>query len=321
MRYTHARLRRTVAELTLTGLRVVQAVAALGSFTRAAEELGYTQSAVSRQVAAMEQAAGTPIFDRGRRGAEPTPAGEILVRAARQILSRLSATELELTGLRDRLAGRLAVGAYPVAAMALVPGAMARLQAEHPGLAVVLEEAATPALLQRLRARRLDLAVIGVGQGLPEYNLDELEQTIVLRGELLVAVSVTHRFAGRAQVDVEELESEPWIAGAGTVDEPQFGPWPTLSDPIVARRARSWPVRIGCVAADLGITTVPELSTELLPNGVRTVRVADRAWRGRATLAVTRLNPTPQTQAMRQALQTRAKEIARHAAALSGHGG
>ena len=62
-------------EFTVTGLRIVHQVAATGSFTRAAELLGYTQSAVSRQVAAMEAAAGAPIFDRSRRGVALTPAG------------------------------------------------------------------------------------------------------------------------------------------------------------------------------------------------------------------------------------------------------
>src|SRR6185312_16948137 len=112
---------RGMAEFTLTGLRIVQQVAETGSFTRAAETLGYTQSAVSRQIAAMEAAAGAVIFERSRRGVALTPAGRVVVRRATEILADLAATETELAGLRDRLAGRLTVGAYPTAAMALVP--------------------------------------------------------------------------------------------------------------------------------------------------------------------------------------------------------
>ncbi len=62
-----------MADFTLTGLRVVQAVVDTGSFTAAADALGYTQSAVSRQVAAMEAAAGAPLFVRGARGWPPRP--------------------------------------------------------------------------------------------------------------------------------------------------------------------------------------------------------------------------------------------------------
>ncbi|MFE2522483.1 LysR family transcriptional regulator [Streptomyces mirabilis] len=295
-----------MAEFTLTGFRVVHQVATAGSFTRAAEMLGYTQSGVSRQVAAMEAAAGAPIFDRTRRGVALTPAGQVLVRRATEVLADVAATELELAGLRDRLAGRLTIGAYPTAAMALVPRAMAQVTSGHPGLAVLLEEAATPALLRRLRMGRLDMAVIGVGHGLPDYDLSELRQTTVLQGDLLVVVPDTHRFAGHASITVPDLAQEHWIAGDGAAGEPQFGAWPTLSDPHIAHTARSWSTRLSLVAAGLGITVIPDLALPALPTGVRAVAVTDTYWPGRATVAVTRPHPSAQTQAMVTALQNQA---------------
>ncbi|MTD54171.1 LysR family transcriptional regulator [Amycolatopsis pithecellobii] len=296
-----------MAEFTLTGLRVVQQVAAAGSFTRAAELLGYTQSAISRQVAAMETAAGAPIFDRSRRGVALTPAGQVLVRHATEILADLAATELELAGLRDRLAGRLTIGAYPTAAMALVPRAMAQVISGHPGLAIVLAEASTPALLRRLRAGRLDVAVIGVGHGLPDYDLSELRQTTVRKGDLLVIVPDAHRFAER--VTVADLAQERWIAGDGATGEPQFGAWPTLADPHIAHTARSWPTRLGLVAAGLGITVMPSLARPVLPAGVRAVAVTDDHWPGRATVAVTRPRPSAQAQAIVAALRDQAAAL------------
>ncbi len=305
MTNTHVSL-AAMAEFTLAGLRVVHQVAAAGSFTRAAEMLGYTQSAISRQVAAMEAAAGAPIFDRRRRGVALTPAGQVLVRRATEILADMAATELELAGLRDRLAGRLTIGAYPTAAIALVPRAMAQVTSGHPGLAVVLEEASTPALLRRLRTGRLDVAVIGTGHGLPDYDLSELRQTTVLQGDLLVALPDTHRFAGRAGITVLDLAHEHWIAGDGTAGEPQFGAWPTLSNPHIAHTARSWSTRLGLVAAGLGVTVIPELALPALPKGVRAVAVTDSSWPGRATVAVTRPRPSAQDQAMVTALQNQA---------------
>ena len=296
-------------EFTLTGLRIVHQVAATGSFTRAAELLGYTQSAVSRQVAAMEAAAGAPIFDRGRRGVALTPAGQVLVRRATELLADLAATEHELAGLRDRLAGRLTVGAYPTAAMALVPRAMAQVASGHPGLALVLEEASTPALLRRLRTDRLEVAVIAVGHGLPEYDLSELRQTTLPQGDLLVVVPDAHRFAGTGTVTVADLARERWIGGVGAAGEPQFGPWPTLSEPHIAHTARSWSVRLGLVAAGLGITVIPGLARPALPTGVRTVAVADNRWPGRATVVLTRPRPSAQAQAMVTALQNQAAHL------------
>lgn len=298
-----------MAEFTITGLRVVHQVATTGSFTRAAEALGYTQSAVSRQVAATEAAAGAPLFHRGGRGVALTPAGAVLVRRATEILADLASTELELAGLRDRLAGRLTVGAYPTAAMALVPRAMAQVVSGHPGLAVILEDASTPALLRRVRAGRLDVVVIGVGQGLPEYDLGELRQTTLLHGNLLVAVADTHRLAERTAVTVPELAREHWIAGEGAPGEPQFGAWPTLTNPRIVSTARSWSTRLGLVAAGMGITVVPELARPALPVGVRAVTVTDSHWAGRATIALTPPRPSAQAQVMVTALQDQAARL------------
>src|SRR5436190_20645694 len=96
-----------VTELTLTGMRVVYEVAARGSFTAAADALGYTQSAVSRQVASLESAAGTALFERGPRGVRVTEAGSALVRRAGAVLDELSAAERELAGIAASDAGSL----------------------------------------------------------------------------------------------------------------------------------------------------------------------------------------------------------------------
>src|SRR3954465_2111741 len=102
-----------MAEVTLTGLRVIREVAATGSFTAAAASLGYTQSALSRQGAMMEAAAGTALFERHARGVRPSPAGALLARHATTALAVLDSAEQELAGLRDRLGGGPGVGALP----------------------------------------------------------------------------------------------------------------------------------------------------------------------------------------------------------------
>src|SRR2546429_7991188 len=92
-----------MSELTLVGLRVVLEVARTGSFSAAAERLEYTQSAVSRQVAVTENAAGAPLFERRARGVRLTAAGEVLVRHAGKVLDGVAAASPELAGVRDRL--------------------------------------------------------------------------------------------------------------------------------------------------------------------------------------------------------------------------
>jgi len=292
-----------MSELSLTGLRVVQEVAARGSFTAAAAALDYTQSAVSRQVATVEAAAGAPLFARGPRGVEPTPAGRVLLRHATEILERVDAAALELAGLRDRLEGRLAAGAFPTALAALVPRALAALRAAHPALEVHLREGGTPAHLRALRAGRIELAVVAVGDGLEAYDLDGLRATTVVAGRgLLVAVGAAHRLAGRGAVEPADLAPERWIVGHG--DAPQFAAWPGLDPaPAVAFAVGDWPGRFGLVAAGLGVALVPEILRDAVPAGVDLLAVREPRPTRRDVLAVTRAAPSAAAAALVEALR------------------
>lgn len=276
-----------MADPTVTGLRVVQAVVDTGSFTAAAEALGYTQSAVSRQVAAMEAAVGATLFVRGARGVVPSPAGMILARRAATVLTEIDAVGTDLAALRDQLTGRVVIAAFPTAAAVLIPKTLARLRRDHSGLVVEFVEASTPTQLRQLRARRIDIAVIGVGHGLPVHDLEGLRHERIFEGDLLLAVPSNHRFADGRRVLATELVDEPWIVGKGLRDDPQFGAWPTLEHPRIAYAAREWPTRLGLVAAGLGITVLPELAAASVPTGVRTIKIDDPEWLGRATVAVT----------------------------------
>lgn len=307
-----------MSELTISGLQVVREIALSGSFTAAARLLGYSQPAISRQVAAMEAAAGYPLFVREPRGVRVSPAGAIVVEHAGRVLASVDALRQDLASLGDRLAGRIKLGAFPAATVVLVPRALAKLHAEHPGLNVTLSDAPTPTLLRQLRAKRLGVAVIGAGAGLPDYDLDGLRHEIVLAGDLCVAVPAGHRLAAAGTVPVSELAGQAWIAGDDSGGDPQFGAWPTLTDPIIGYTVRGWPARFGLVAAGLGICLVPEVAALSAPAGVVTIRVDDPGWLGRVTMAVTQREPTGEAAAVVDALRKAASDIrARRNSALS----
>jgi DNA-binding transcriptional LysR family regulator len=92
-------------------VRVFHAVAEAGSFTRAAETLGLSQSAISRQIGALEEDLDTPLFHRHARGLALTERGEILLQAAREMAARMAVTEARLAEVKDRPAGHLRVNA------------------------------------------------------------------------------------------------------------------------------------------------------------------------------------------------------------------
>jgi DNA-binding transcriptional LysR family regulator len=278
-----------MAELTLLGLRVAVEVARWGSFTGAARSLGYTQSAISRQISVVEAAVGHSLFDRQARGVRPTAAGHALLRHAHLVLAQVEAAERELAGMRDRVAGNLTVSAYPTAAASIVPRAIRRLRAEHPALTVSVWEASSPAQLLRLRSGGADVAVMASGPGLPDYDLDGLGVDVIHTVRTLgVAISADHPLAARDKVDIGELADQGWIVGVGREGEPQFGPWPTLAEPKVAGEAHGWPARLGMVAAGIGVTVMPGMAADIVPVGVKWLPVNDPDLvHRRATLIVT----------------------------------
>ncbi|MBR8744927.1 LysR family transcriptional regulator, partial [Nocardiopsis sp. MG754419] len=199
-------------DLSLTGLRVLVEVADQGSFSAAAHSLSYTQSAISRQISALEQTVGTRLFERHARGVALTSAGEALLRHAAKAVAHVRAAELEIDGLRDRLAGRLTIGAYPIAAASVIPQAMSRLSRRHPALLLALREASTPEQLRLLRGRRIEVAVVARGQGLPDYDLTGLNVQGISRGRGLgVVLPEGHPLAADEIVKVADLEEEPWV--------------------------------------------------------------------------------------------------------------
>ncbi|MFI9812022.1 LysR family transcriptional regulator [Saccharothrix variisporea] len=284
-------------EFTLVGLRVLREVATRGTFTSAAEALGYTQSAVSRQVAALEAAAGVPLFERTARGVRLTAAGHLLRRHADTVLDQLDAARRDLDGVRGSR-GRLRVGAFPTAVAALVPRAIATYRAAHPGSEVVLREGLTPTHLRRLRARTVDVAVVATSPDVPAEEGLAFEP--LLDDVLLLAVSRDHPLAGRGAVGLADLAGQRWIAGSHDPSDTFLGAWP--DPPKVEFAVREWTAKLGLVAAGLGVTLVPGLAAPSVRPDVALVRVRDPQAR-RTVVIATRTDDTthPFTDALRDA--------------------
>ena len=150
--------------LGLRELRAVLAVAELGSFRRAASELGYTQSALSHQVSGLEAALGWPLFHRpgGRAQVRLTPAGEAVCRRARRVLSEAEAVAADAEEAERGESVRLRVGVSQTAAAEIMPSALHAFRGEHPGVEVMLSETDETGDLEScrdaLRRGDLDLA-------------------------------------------------------------------------------------------------------------------------------------------------------------------
>jgi len=146
--------------LDLTRLRVLAAVARTGSVTAAARELHYAQPSVSHHLARLEAEAGMPLVQRVGRGVRLTEAGRLLAARAEEILGRVAGARRELDALAGLRAGRARLAAFPSALATLVPDAIVRLGAEHPGLSVGLIEAEPPEAVDALRSGQVDVALV-----------------------------------------------------------------------------------------------------------------------------------------------------------------
>lgn len=264
-------------DVTFAGLRVLRAVAQRGTFTAAAQELGYTQSAVSRQVAALESGTGHTLFRRRSDGVTLTAAGAVLLRHAVVALDAVEAAGAELTGEAEEM-GRLRLGVTPIVSALVLPRAAAAVRRGTPRVDLTTREGSTSSLLRALRAGTLDAAVLTSrpphrhpDSGMPRLRVEPLLET-----RLVLAVPSHGRYAGRDSLSLDELDGERWIASPSTADEPQLGVWPGMpGHPRVTHLTRDWLVKLQLVAAGAGVTTVPATIAALLPDGAHLATVAD----------------------------------------------
>src|SRR6266571_357808 len=140
----------------------LEAVAREGSFGRAATALGYTQSAVSQQIATLERVVGPRLVERpgGPRPVELTEAGRLLLRHAEAIVARLQAARADMDALQAGEAGTLRVGAFQSAGARILPELLRRYTAAWPRVEISLEEAEDESLLAEIEHGGLDLAFV-----------------------------------------------------------------------------------------------------------------------------------------------------------------
>jgi len=197
---------QTFRELETRHLIALDAVATEGTFGRAAERLGYTQSAVSQQIAAFERLIGGPLFDRpgGPRPVELTPLGELMLTHARDVLRRIDAIADDVDRFRSGDAGRLDIGTFQSISVAVLPNVVHDLRRDRPGLVIrPFESDSEEELVEKLLAAELDLTFM-VGP-LP----DGLDGRVLYRDPFVVVAPLEAVDDG--PMCVHRLVSEPLI--------------------------------------------------------------------------------------------------------------
>ena len=260
--------------IDLRHLAALEAVARTGSFGRAARELGYTQSAVSQQIAQLERIVGQKLFDRpgGPRRVEPTEAGLQLLGHADAIVAQLDAARADMAALAEGAAGTLRVGIYQSVGARLLPALVRRFREQLPLVGVrVREESAAEDLLRLLEHGELDLtfADLPVREG-------PFEWAELLQDPYVLLVSARSVLASLdAAPSLREVAKLPLI-GRRSTDEPERFLAGRVPEVNVVFRTDDNGTLAAFVAEDLGAAIEPRLvvdprdrDVKMLPFGSR----------------------------------------------------
>lgn len=240
-------------------MQVLRAVVSSGSVTGAAAVLGYTPSAVSQQIAALEKEARTDLLERVGRGVRPTAAGLLLTGYADTISRQVAEAETALADLLAGRTGRLAVRYFATAGASLVAPAVARLRTEHPGIQVDLKLIDPEDPLPDVREGRADLALV---VGPRTADADGVRLLHLLDDPYFAVLPEGHRLADAPELDLSDLAAEPWVGSEW--------PGPCLDAQLTACDAAGFRPRFvvesedyvtaqGFVAAGLGVSLIPRL--------------------------------------------------------------
>jgi DNA-binding transcriptional LysR family regulator len=280
--------------MDLLQLRHFQAVARHQHVSRAAAELGVAQPSLSRTVARLEADLGVPLFDRQGRGVRLNQFGTAFARRVEAALAQLDDGRRELAD-----AAELSQGSVTVAAETLRPltGLLARYLAQYPGVRLSLHQSTAQEMPARLLSGESDLCLASQPLAEPGLRTAELRTAELRTEEVLLAVPLGHRLAGRRRVRIPDLAAEPVVTT-------RPGYWPrVLTDrlfadaglrPAIACEGDELGTIRGLISAGLGIGLLPSVAraaTDDPPVGWLTVdhpgcrRTLALAWRGDRYLA------------------------------------
>src|SRR5918999_130667 len=247
--------------LDLRHLVALKAIADEGSFGKAAERLGYTQSAISQQIATLERIVGLRLIERpgGPRPISLTEAGRILLRHADAIEARLQAAKADMKALEAGDAGRLRVGTFQSVGTRILPTLLRRFSESHPQVEVVLRESLHEhELLEMVERGELDLTFWGLPVGGEIYELEEL----LVDPYVLVVPAGSPLAELKRTPTLKEITLQPLISFNHCASTAQMESTlaSTGRDPNVVFRSDNNGTVQGLVGAGVGISVAPRLT-------------------------------------------------------------
>ncbi len=260
--------------IELRHLAALQAIAQEGSFGRAALRLGYTQSAISQQIATLERVVGVQLVERpgGPRAILLTEAGALLLRHADSIVDRLEAAQADMNALSSGEIGTLRVGTFQSVGARVLPELMRRFGRQWPGVEVRLEELDDEAIVGAIERGEVD-----VGFVLLPLRDSPIEAIELIRDEYRLVVAAGSPLGRDGPPSLRDVAAEPLIGFRSPHPaEPVESAFRAAGiEPRFAFRSNDNPTVQGLVAAGVGLAIMPALTIDEADPRVRVVGLGD----------------------------------------------
>ncbi|MER8576077.1 LysR substrate-binding domain-containing protein [Mesorhizobium sp. M1338] len=243
-------------------LRALRELSIRKTMAAVAEALYVSPSAVSQQIALLEDEVGIKLIERRGRGVVMTAAGQQLVERAERILQEIESARAEIAELKTVVSGEVRVAAFPSVAAALIPRVVHRLVDMHPRLTVQFDEMEPAESVAALRSWQTDVAIID-DLNIPTGALDPNIETIFLLEDVFnVMVSKHHQLSERPTVNFKELKNERWAIDTASETYTRM-----LADacqaagfkPNIVARCKGFEVTIAMIRQGYGISILPGL--------------------------------------------------------------
>jgi DNA-binding transcriptional LysR family regulator len=260
----------------LRHLLALQAIAEHGSFGRAARALGYTQSAISQQVAGLERAVGEKLIERpgGPRPVSLTEAGQLLLRHAEAIVARMKAAQADLAAFAEGAAGPLRIGTYQSVSARLLPVLVRRFKEEFPKVEIELSESAIDDELEaRLERGEVDLSFVML-----PMNEAPLEAEQLLVDPYVLLVPAGSPLASRAKPpSLREIAKQPLIGyrQCRSMEGVETAIRRAGAEPRIVFRSDDNGTVQGLVGAGIGVALVPRLTLQPTDGTIEVVGLGD----------------------------------------------
>jgi len=197
--------------LRLRDLHAFFMVVQHGGMAKAAAQLGVSQPAISKIIADLEHALGVRLFDRARRGVEPTIYGRALLKRGLVAFDELKQSIRDIESLADPTGGELTIGCADSIATTLLPPILERFFAKYPQVILRVDTVPSPAINDPgLRDRKFDLVLGRLPMPVAPLT-DDLKADFLFEDRLVVAAGTHTRWARRRKISLAELVGEPWM--------------------------------------------------------------------------------------------------------------